>query len=71
MTLIVATLCPEGIALTADSKCMVTRHWTNPETGEQRQKIFQDREQTVGPPIDVLVITQDGGRWFQKRDIIV
>lgn len=32
---------------------------------------FQDREQTVGPPIDVLVITQDGGRWFRKRDIVV
>ena len=32
---------------------------------------FQDREQTVGPPIDVLVITQDGGRWFRKKDIVV
>ena len=32
---------------------------------------FQDREQTVAPPIDVLVITQDGGRWFKKKDLIV
>ena len=39
MTLIVATLCPEGIALAADSKCMVSRHWTNPETGEHCQEI--------------------------------
>lgn len=32
---------------------------------------FQDREQTVGPPIDVLVITSDGGRWFRKKEIKV
>lgn len=30
---------------------------------------FQDREQTVGPSIDVLVIAPDGGRWFRKREI--
>lgn len=27
MTLIVATLCPEGIALAADSKCMMDGSW--------------------------------------------
>ena len=31
MTLIVATLCPEGIALAADSKCMVNRCWMDSE----------------------------------------
>ena len=39
MTLIVATLCPEGIALAADSKCTVSRVWTNPEMGEQWREI--------------------------------
>lgn len=32
---------------------------------------FQDRPQTVGPPIDVLAITKDGAKWYQKKDIQV
>lgn len=65
MTLIAATLCPEGIALAADSKCTVSRCWMDSEA------MVVKREQMEGPPIDVLVITQDGGRWFRKKDIVV
>jgi hypothetical protein len=32
---------------------------------------FQDRAQTVGPPIDVLAITKDGAMWVQKKEISV
>lgn len=28
---------------------------------------FQNREQTVGPPIDVLVITREGAKWYRHE----
>ena len=30
---------------------------------------FQDRTQTVGPPIDVLAINRDGAKWYQKKEV--
>lgn len=39
MTLIVATLCPEGIALAADSKCTVSRCWMDSEAREVKREI--------------------------------
>ena len=30
---------------------------------------FQDRAQTVGPPIDVLAITKDCAKWVLKKDV--
>ena len=32
---------------------------------------FQDRPQTVGPPIDVVAITKDGEKWYKKKEIHV
>lgn len=40
MTLIVATLCPEGIALAADSKCTVSRCWMDSEAGVVKREIL-------------------------------